>query len=105
MNVNGSVTPVEFTFAPPDGFQKIMGVFTATMSDNQVMNADEFGGGAALTNGFRFVVKRNGVETIDLLGGGTVKRNIDFGLFAEVDGILSNRGLVARWNVMQSSCG
>ncbi len=78
LNVDGSVTPVEFTVAPPTG--KIWYVYNISLviQDNAI-NFTKFGGLLALTNGVDFKVKQNGLSEEVLAN---IKNNGEFYTFA-----------------------
>jgi len=99
MVVNGSVTPVEFSYSPPAGFDFLVSRLAGHMIDNKTMNADTFGGIATvLTNGVRIYLKGpDDIETSDFLDGTTLQRNGDFDAFFTTTSLLSNRGMGFRW--------
>jgi hypothetical protein len=60
MNVNGAVTPVEFTVTPPAGIVWDITKITVHIEDNAAMDDGTFGGIVALTNGV-VMQHRNGI--------------------------------------------
>ena len=102
-NVNGSVTPVEYSTGVQSGFDKFY-VHRALLclEDGTGFRAEHFGSlGAALTNGCEFEYVREGT-TYDLLDGVKVKTNHDFGRYNyDVDLKTWGAGddvLLARWS-------
>lgn len=78
MNVDGSVTPVTFSAAPPTGKKWFIHSVTLIIEDSSI-NFKKFGGIAGgLTNGIEFRVKEGGLAEVTL---GTFKTNGDFHLF------------------------
>ncbi len=78
LNVNGSVTPVEFTITPPVGKTWYIHNISLVLEDNAI-NFTKFGGILALTNGVDFKVKQNGLLE-ELLTN--IKNNGEFYTFA-----------------------
>jgi hypothetical protein len=62
MNVNGSVTPVNFDFTPASGETWYLDSITLFLQDNGVTSPTSFGAITELTNGLEFRVKSNGTE-------------------------------------------
>ena len=87
MGVDGSVTPVEFSYTPGVGetisLTELRFVF---VSDDILWDPTKFGTEAALTNGMAIKIKTNGVETTLR----TIKTNIDFLKLASADGVYSD---------------
>lgn len=75
MNIDGSVTPVDFTLSPPSGKKYIISLVMLVMEDG-LMTYNTFGGITALINGVRFRVTESGIQR-DLLDY-TIKDNFDF---------------------------
>ena len=63
MNIDGSITPVEFSIEPPSG--KIWYLHSITVVIEDIgMNFNKYGGISELTNGVKFLIKQNGgIET------------------------------------------
>lgn len=61
LNVNGSVTPVDFTAEPPSGKNMIVYRLLLVMEDNS-MSWTKFAGRSALANGVVIYVTEDGVE-------------------------------------------
>jgi len=59
LNVNGSVTPVVFTVAPPSGQVWYLKNLVAYIDDNGTGTPDQFGNIATLTNGCLLQIERN----------------------------------------------
>lgn len=59
LNVDGSVTPVEFEIVPPTGFIYYIHTVIITMVDSSI-NFTKFGGITALTNGIKIEIKQDG---------------------------------------------
>lgn len=78
LNVDGSVTPVEFNVAPPSGKIWYIHNISLVIEDNAI-NFTKFGGILALTNGVDFKVKQNGLSE-ELLAN--IKNNGEFYTFA-----------------------
>ena len=72
--VDGSITPVEFSYSPPAGFNFICSKIIFYMQGSTNFEANEFGNLTSLTNGWTMEI--NGVETI------SAKNNKDLGTFA-----------------------
>ena len=78
LNVDGSITPVEFTIAPPSGKIWYIHNISLVIEDNAI-NFTKFGGIPALTNGINFKIKQNGLSE-ELLAN--IKNNGEFYTFA-----------------------
>lgn len=77
VNVDGSVTPVTFSAAPPTGKKWFIHSITLVIEDTSI-NFKKFGGIAALTNGIEIKAKEGGLAEVTL---GTFKTNGDFHAF------------------------
>jgi hypothetical protein len=99
MVVDGSVTPVEFGYSPPNGFDLLAVRLSGHIIDNFQMQADDFGGiSGPLTNGVRIFLKGpDGAESNDLLDGTELQRNGDFDTFFSTTALLSSRGMGFNW--------
>jgi len=99
MAVNGSVTPVLFSYMPPTGFDFLGVRLSGHLIDNQALNADDFGGiNGPLTNGVRiYATGPDGAETNDLLDNTALQRNGDFDTFFTTTALLSSRGMGFNW--------
>jgi hypothetical protein len=63
LNVNGSGTPVEFTFTPASGETWYLEALNILVRASSTPDPDEFGNvGSRLTNGMQILVKSNGTE-------------------------------------------
>ncbi len=62
MNVNGSVTPQNFSFAPADGETWYIESLAIFLEDNGTLASGSFGAGAALTNGILLQVQSKGIS-------------------------------------------
>lgn len=63
MNVNGSVTPVNFDFSPSSGETWFLNSITILIADPGTPDINEFGAiGSTLTNGVDFLIRSNGTE-------------------------------------------
>lgn len=62
MNVNGSVTPVNFDFSPDTGETWYLDCLKIFFADSGTTSVTNFGAIAALTNGLQLVVRSNGTE-------------------------------------------
>ena len=78
LNVDGSITPVDFTIAPPSGKIWYVHNISLVIEDNAI-NFTKFGGLLALTNGVDFKVKQNGSSEESLAN---IKNNGEFYTFA-----------------------
>lgn len=79
MNVNGSVTPVEFYYNVTQGHNLLVTSFNVIIGDTKV-DPQDFGGQPALANGLQLlVVDTNGRKIVDLFGGEPVKENWQWG--------------------------
>lgn len=77
LNVNGSITPVEFSAGPPAGKKWFIARMIIVMEDNS-MNWKKFAGiSGGLTNGLDIEYSEGGVMK-DLLDGEPIKTNLDF---------------------------
>lgn len=73
---NYSVTPATFFVQPPAGYKFILTELQIHLSDGGTFGSTVYGSlGAALTNGFSLLGKRNGVTILDLMSGVPVKNN------------------------------
>ncbi len=89
MNVDGSVTPVEFTYKCPDNYQAILRRINISIFDGGP-TGNEFGGIPALTNGVHFCTRgTDGKEIFNFTEGGDIKQNRAFGLLAGPDWALA----------------
>ncbi len=79
MNVNGSVTPVDFLFEPPPNKHVFIARLIIMIEDNNI-NFNKFGGISALTNGFFIKVTEDGGERD--LHDSIIKKNSDFHMLA-----------------------
>ncbi len=78
MNVDGSVTPVTFTAAPPTGKTWFVHTITLVIEDGAIQ-FPKFGGINALTNGLDIKVKESGLAEETLAN---IKKNSEFYTFA-----------------------
>lgn len=63
MNVNGSVTPVNFDYSPASGQTRYVDAIGILISDTSSPDFGEFGSlGSALTNGIQLKIRTNGTE-------------------------------------------
>jgi hypothetical protein len=62
MNVNGSVTPVNFDFTPASNETWYLEAINLFFWDSGTTSPTNFGGLAALTNGVQVIIKANGTE-------------------------------------------
>lgn len=89
MNVNGSVTAVDFYYRCPDNVQAVLARVNISIFDAGPTGA-EFGGIPALTKGIQFLIKDDsGKVLFDFLDGDGVKQNRGFGLLAGPDWALA----------------
>jgi len=89
---------IQYAYTPPNGFDTLIFRLAGHIVDNQQMNADGFGGGAALSSGCRLILNGpDGNETRDLLDNTTIQTNGDFDTFFTTNALLSSRGLGFQW--------
>lgn len=62
MDVDGSVTPVDFTIGPPSGEIWFPSFVSIVIEDSGTIDPAEFGSLPTLTNGFKIIQKVNGTE-------------------------------------------
>ncbi len=83
--VNGSVTPVALWGGPLKKKWAIHRLIVV-LEDNAVLNADNYGGLSALTNGLQVRMiagdEVTGEIALDLLGGSTIKNHVDWAAHA-----------------------
>ncbi len=101
MNVNGSVTPVDFLFEPPPDKHIFISRLIIMIEDNNI-NFNKFGGISALTNGFFIKVTENGIERN--LHDNIIKKNSHFHMLAYDVSIDSSTTdlLSVRWSFSKS---
>lgn len=79
MNVDGSSTPVPYWFPVPTGKIALIRKMIVQVGDTGPLDADDFGGLAALTNGIHIKVLDSGDNTVlDLLDGGSINSNSEW---------------------------
>ncbi len=89
MNVDGSTTPVDFSYKCPDNCQAVLSRVLISIFDSGPTGG-EFGGIPALTNGIRFATQdQNGKELLAFAEEFNVKQNRAFGLLAGPDWALA----------------
>lgn len=71
--VDGSVTPVEFTFTPPGDAPVLLSRMIVLLGDTGSLDTDAYGNGVALATGIE--VEAGG---LDLLAGEPIKANLDW---------------------------
>lgn len=76
MNVNGSVTPVNFSFTPGSGEIWYVHAVSLVLNDNGTNGPNKFGALTALTNGVQMQVQSKGV-TQDICN---IKDNLDLAM-------------------------
>lgn len=101
-NINGSVTPVEFSVGPPPGeFWRIARLLV--FLEDTAIAAASYGAVTvgALANGVRLYIVRDDVEVNDLLDGGTINTSAEWAEYchdAEVKAWgAGNEFLTVRW--------
>lgn len=101
MNVDGSVTPVDFTVGPGTGKKWYIAEALIAIEDSSI-NFTKFGGRSALTNGILIKVTENGVER-DIVGE-PIKRNAGFSFIAYDSKIsaASTDLMTVRWKISDS---
>lgn len=105
MNVNGSVTPVDFYISPPTNETWFIGEWKLQILDQKGFDVGNFGAlGSQLTNGLDCILEVNGVQTSIL--DYTIKTNADitemtFDSKLETFGNTSD-SLHARWSFSDS---
>ena len=62
MDIDGSVTPIDFTIGPPSGEVWFCTYFGIVIEDSGTIDPAEFGALPTLTNGFKLIQKINGTE-------------------------------------------
>lgn len=107
MNVNGSVTPQEFSVTVPAGQTLVANRINLHILDGG-MRASFFGGLATLTNGVNIkIVDEEGNTDKDFTTNfGNIKQNSDFFMLAGVDGVieasLGDDVLPVRWTISKA---
>jgi hypothetical protein len=91
MNVNGSVTPVSFSFTPSSGEIWYVDKVSIFLSDNDLNENDKFGKITALTNGLQLQIQSKGIS----LEIANIKDNIDMNLIFENNGVSSPSNVFA----------
>jgi len=77
-NVDGSSTPVEFSYEVPDGSRFDATRIIVTIQDAGTFDAELYGNGAVLTTGVDVEVQRANGQVSDLLDGFPIKSNADW---------------------------
>ena len=62
MNIDGSITPVEFSISPPTGEVWRIASWSLYIQDSGTFDADKWGNGITLTNGLMPVMNINGTD-------------------------------------------
>lgn len=110
MNVDGSVTPVEFEYKVQTGLDFYCTSINGLIVDNQAIDAGDFGGiPGGLPNGIGIdLIDAQGV-VFNMLGPGrTIQINGDFALYAGVQCTHvggGNKGLGFHWDLRESTGG
>lgn len=108
LSVNGSVTPVEFYYEVPDGYDFLWHNITIQLSDNSQLIADCFGASFKLANGIRVYTKSpEDLIPFDLLDGQTIKTNTELAAFSDTAAteLGSGNGIVSTLNLSNLSMG
>lgn len=99
-NVDGSSTPVEFSYTADDTRMWIYRLMVS-VKDAGSFDADLYGNGEILANGIDLEVVTAGGETHDLLDGEPIKANADWGICHDVRyfdiGPAADNYLLVRW--------
>jgi hypothetical protein len=105
---DGSVTPVEFSWTVPDGFDFLFHGFHSHLIDNAAVNANGFGKGAELTNGIEIeILQTTGTVAADLLDGSEIHTNGDWGAFigGDISQLGGSRGYTFDWEFDDTTAG
>jgi hypothetical protein len=94
MKVNGSVTPVNFSFSPAANEVWYLSALSILLNDNGTNSPNKFGDLAALTNGLQIQVNSKSVA-LDIAN---MKDNIDLSTF-----FMSNRAVSGTTGVFESA--
>jgi hypothetical protein len=106
MNVNGSVTPVEFKVSSPTGFGMLVQQINFVIIDSvKVFEAADFGTIDALTNGLLIECECSTGSRVDILDGQPIKNNGQWSAFAGVDlrTILDCKGMSVSWPLSKAT--
>lgn len=86
LRVDGSSTPVDFTYVVPTGKEAIIARCILKMQDVSIKLHEFLGTGASLTNGILVTAHDSDDSTlVDFLDGDPIKNTIDFANLAAVD--------------------
>ena len=102
MNVNGSLTPVEFKCTPQEGYKYLVHRMVVSVEDAGTIDSGAYGNGIVLTNGIELkIVRANGDIEYVIDENKTIKTNSCWASYCHDVNVLSfgsgNSLLVVRW--------
>ena len=112
MNVDGSTTPVEFSWTPNGTRTAVIARIIIALQEDANFIASGYGAGAALANGILFAHRDADSNDTDLLDGVPIQRNFQWTELS-YDGTLVNfnvsggnlRSFIVRWTFTNSGEG